>query len=155
VPFNPPRYIPGLKPDTSRVLLAALNAIGIDLRAALSTGFTPTAVLTQSGQAKIGQLVLLAPPPGVALPLLIPTGSLANRGQAIQLGVLAVGTGGSVVVSVVGGEQRINDAPTLTLITPGVTQLISGGPNGWLAAGSGGGSSGGGTDPRIFAWWGV
>lgn len=156
MPFTPPRSIPSLKADASRVLLAALNSIGNDLTQALSTGLRATAVQTSNGLANFNQLILCAPP-AAGMDILLPIGTLQNRGQILQVGVLTVVSAGVVRLAVVGGAQLINDAAQLTLAAPGVVELVSAGPNGWLSSavpGSGGGG-GGGTDPRIFAWWGV
>jgi hypothetical protein len=143
VPFSPPRHIPGLKADTARTLLAALNSIGIDLRQALSSGLAVTPVQTASGLAQLGQLIICAPP-AAGMDVLIPAGTLANKGAIVQVGVLTVASGGSVRLTVVGGQQGINDAPTMTLSSTGLVELTSAGPNGWLATGSGGGGGGGG-----------
>jgi hypothetical protein len=142
VPFSPPRSIPGLKADSARVILAALNSIGIDLRQALSSGLQVTAAQTASGMAQLGQLIICAPP-SADMDVLLPAGTLANKGAVIQIGVLTVLSGGSVNVRVAGGQQGINDAAVLTLSTAGLVELTSAGPNGWLATGTGGGGGGG------------
>jgi hypothetical protein len=143
MPFTPPRSIPGLKADASRVLLAALNGIGLDLTQALSSGLRATAVQFTSGLAQLGQLILCAPP-AAGMTVLLPIGTLQNRGQVLQVGILTVASGGSVTVSVVGAAQTVNDAATLVLSSVGVVEFTSAGPNGWLASGAGGGGGGGG-----------
>lgn len=198
--FSPPRSIPTLKADAQRVLLASLTAIGIDLRQALSGGLQVTPVQTADGLASFGQLILCAPPAG-NMRALLPKGTLTNKSGRVLIGVLSVGSGGAVVVSVTGGEQTINGASTVTLSSVGLFEFMCCGANGWLQLGGGGGgggltpiadetflanvsgapavpvavnlsslagtglvwnagtnaldASGGGTDPRIFAWWGV
>jgi hypothetical protein len=74
--------------------------------------------------------------------LSIPKGTIANKGAEIEVAVLTVASGGTVRLTVLGGEQRINDASSLTLSTTGLFLLKSAGPNGWIATGSGGGGGG-------------
>ncbi len=141
MPFSPPRSIPGLKADSARTLLAALNSIGIDLRLALSSGLSVTPVVTIGGLAQFNQLILCAPP-AAGMDVLLPKGTLSNKGGRIQIGILTVAGGGAVRLAVTGGEQTVDGLATKTLSAVGLVELACTGPNGWLSMGASGGSGG-------------
>lgn len=197
--FQAPKTIPGLAQESDRALHKALVAIQQDLGKALEPPLDITDVKTADYTAQFGELVL-ALPPAAGMRVLLPAATPTNKSGRVQIAVLSVASGGSVIAQVVGDIQTINDTATMTMASAGLTDLVANGSSGWSATAAGGGggltpiadesflanvsgapaipvatllsslagvglawnpatnaldAAGGGTDPRIFAWWGV
>lgn len=139
--FVPPAHIPGLDKEAHRVIVQALRSIAADLKTLHAPAFMTSAV-TGDRQCALDELVRCIPPAG-GMKLSLPRATLQNQARAIRVAVEAVASGGSVMISVVGG-QRVGDAAVLVVDAVGVVELVSLGPAGWGVLGA---SSSGGLTP--------
>lgn len=151
--FVAPGSIPGLDPSADRALGKLFTQLENDLTE-LGAGQQATILQSTDYVAKLGDFVRVNPPAS-GVKVLLPASTVTNQGQRVLIGIESVVSGGSVTLRVAGGLQSINGASTVTATVAGLVLAHSTG-YGWVCTLlSAGGGSGGGTDPRIFAWWGV
>jgi hypothetical protein len=126
--FQPIQKIPGLAPETERALLAQLNAIKLDLAAALSQPRT-TELLTTDHMAREGESVRCSPGSG-GMTVILPRARPENDNTRIAIMLESV-TRGQLVVQCIGGQ--VNRLVSVTLTSPGLVEFVSNGTDGWVS----------------------
>lgn len=135
-PFKHRPALSGLPKDAERDLIDQFKAIENDLAelrardASVSAAATPVLAVA-SVAAKVGELLLLAPPAGGTL-VTLPQGSPENITKRITLAVVGGHLSPGAVVSIVGRKGTINGQQTLTLNSIRLVELVSIGDGGWV-----------------------
>jgi microcystin-dependent protein len=135
-PFKHRPALSGLPKDAERDLIDQFKAIENDLaelralNASVSGAATPI-LAVPSVAAKVGELLLLAPPADGTL-VTIPQGSPENITKRITLAVVGGHLSPGVAVSIVGRKGTINGQQTLTLNSIRLVELVSIGAGGWV-----------------------
>lgn len=130
VAFRFKANLPDLPKGAERALIEQFRAIQTDLDDIRGPAASVTPIVATRYSARVGELVLLAPPAAGQL-VTIPAGNASNLGRALRIAVVAGLLSPGVTVSIVGGQGTINGLSVLNLNSYRLVELISVGPLGW------------------------
>jgi hypothetical protein len=135
-----------LPKGAERELIEQFRDIETNLDDLRGPGVSATPVLrVRSYAPKLGELVLLEPPPEGTL-VMIPQGAPENITKSIRIAVVGGTLSPGVTVSIVGRKGTINGQQTLNLTSLCLAELVSVGARGWFSCCAGGGGGGGGAE---------
>lgn len=124
--------LPGLPSGSERPIIAQFRALQTNVDEAQGVERnTPPVFEGASVQARVGQLLRVAPPAGGTL-IMIPPGSPTNITQSIWIAVVGGILSPGATVSIVGRKGTINGQQTLPLNTYRLVELKSCGEPGWF-----------------------
>jgi hypothetical protein len=119
--FQAPKSIPGLDAEANRALTKALLDLQNELR---GQGLLVTPSKNAAYSADLLDFVRVTPP-AAGLPVLLPAATVTNAGKFVLIGIESVASGGSLVLAVAGGVQKVNNAATVTVSVAGLVIAYS------------------------------
>jgi len=148
-PFRHRPALSDLPKGAERELIEQFRDIESNLDELRSSGSATPMLRVRTYAPKLGELVLLEPPPEGTL-LMLPAGSPENISKTILVAVVGGVLSPGVTVSIVGRKGVINGAATMTLGSLCLVEFVSCGARGWFSCCTGGGGGGGGTAEAAY-----
>jgi microcystin-dependent protein len=140
-PFRHSPALPELPSGAARELIEQFRAVETNLDALREERSITPVLRVRSHAAKLGELVLLEPPPDGTL-LVLPAGGPENIGKTILVAVVGGVLSPGVTVSIVGRKGVINGAATMAIASMCLVEFVCCGARGWFSCCTGGGGGG-------------